>query len=59
MAESAQMQRLRRKAKKNNLQIFKLTGKNFFVLSDKNSAAGYKPPLTIDQLKERLSDNAK
>lgn len=56
MAESAQMQRLRRKAKKNNLQIFKLTGEKLFVLSDKT---GYKPPMTIDQLKERLSDNAK
>lgn len=58
MSESAQMQKLRRKAKKEELQIHKLTGKNLYFLADKiNSVADYKPPMTIDQLKNTLEIN--
>ena len=56
MAESALFQKLRRLARKFELQIHKLKGKNFFVLVDKQ--AGISAPMTVEQLERTLADLA-
>lgn len=56
MAESALFQKLRRLARKFELQIHKLKGANLFVLVDTQTVTT--PPMTLAQLEAWLADLA-